>query len=109
METGTITIGLIIAVVVITLIGLARRKPRARDLRNSQWLRAEGEVLGVWQDGAGPYCVRYRFTPEGTVASITRDEIAGCLRASLPEVGERVPVRYDPEAPMLARLQDKGC
>ncbi len=99
----------VVAVVAIVLLGIARQARRTRDLRNSQWLQAEGEVLDVWQDGAGPYCVRYRFTPQGTVASITRDEIAGCLRESLPEVGERVPVRYDPKAPMLARMQDESC
>ena len=102
-------IGVVTALALVALVTLARRSRRARDRQSSQWPRVEGEVVDVWQDGMGSFCVRYRFTPQGAALPITREEVAGCLQATLPAVGERVPVRYDPEAPMRARMQREGC
>jgi hypothetical protein len=103
------TIGFVAAVAVAFVVALLRRIGRARAARN--WLhlygaRAEGEVLRVWQENHGGYCVRYRFTPQGASEPITRDEFAGCLAATVPEAGAKVRVRYDPQAPersLLAR------
>lgn len=102
-------IGAVTLLALIALVTLARRSRRARDLQSSQWPHAEGKVLEVWQDGMGSFFVRYQFTPRGAALSITCEEVAGCLQATLPAVGERVPVRYDPAAPMRARLQREGC
>jgi hypothetical protein len=109
MPLETFVFGGVIALILAVLVTMARRDRRARDLRTSHWASAQGEVLEVWQDGTGSFCVRYRFTPRGTATPITRDEIAGCFRAALPDVGARVPVRYDPEAPMRAQLQGESC
>lgn len=109
MEPKVFAIGVLIALALAALAAMTRRARHARDRLNAQGEVAEGEVLDVWQDGMGSFCVRYRFTPQGSARPITRDEIAGCLRAVLPEVGETVPVRYDPKAPERARLQREGC
>jgi len=112
MEPAVLAIGVAGVVVVVTAMAFVagvRRVRRARDQLRSHGLDTEAEVLEVWQDGMGSYCVRYRYTPQGFTQPITRDEIAGCLRAMLPEVGERVSVRYDPEKPERARLQRDGC
>jgi Protein of unknown function (DUF3592) len=109
MEPVAIAVIVVIALTAVPLIGMARRARRARERLRSRGVRVEGEVLEVWQDGMGSYCVRYRYTPRGSAHPVMRNEIAGCLRALLPEVGERVPVRYDPEAPERARLQREGC
>ena len=109
METGILAVTVVIASALIALIALARRSRRARDRPRPHEVAVEGEVLDVWQDGMGSFCVRYRFTPRGGAGSITCDEFAGCLRAVLPEVGERVAVRYDPAAPERARLHRESC
>jgi Protein of unknown function (DUF3592) len=109
MAPETYIIGTVTALALVALVTLARRSRRARDRQSSQWPRVEGKVLEVWQDGMGSFCVRYQFTPRGAALPITREEVAGCLQATLPAVGERVPVRYDPEAPMRARMQREGC
>ncbi len=109
MSPQAIVISIITALALIALIGWARKRRRAQDRLASQWTRVEGEVLDVWQSGMGSYYVRYRFTPRGSERPITRDESGGCLKAVLPEVGARVPVRYDPETPERARLQREGC
>ncbi|KPK06683.1 MAG: hypothetical protein AMJ64_08510 [Betaproteobacteria bacterium SG8_39] len=91
------------------VLALLRRVGQARAARD--WLHvhgalAEGEVLRVWQENHGGYCVRYRFTPQGAREPIQRDEFAGCLAATVPEAGAKVRVRYDPESPersLLAR------
>lgn len=99
----------VVLLIVAALYVLTRRGRRTRDRMRAQGLSAEAEVLDVWQDGMGSFCVRYRYTPQGSARPITRDEFAGCLRATLPDVGDRVSVRYDPEAPERARLQRDGC
>jgi Protein of unknown function (DUF3592) len=93
----------------LALIALARRTLRANEALKARGRETEGEVLDIWQDGTGAFCVRYRFTPQGSDAPITREEFAGCLRAMLPEVGDRLPVRYDPTFPQRATLQRTGC
>jgi hypothetical protein len=102
-------IGAVTVVALIALVALARRSRRALDRQSSHWPTAEGKVLDVWQDGMGSFCIRYQFTPRGAASPITREEVAGCLQAMLPAVGERVPVRYDPDAPMRARMQRDAC
>ena len=109
MSVDGFTIGFLAAIAVAFVFAVLRRIGKARAAR--KWLhlygaRAEGEVLRVWQENHGGYCVRYRFTPEGATEAMTRDEYAGCLAATVPEVGAKVGVRYDPEAPersLLAR------
>jgi len=112
IETLSISVASIVivtALALVALIGIARWGRRMRERQTSEWVPADGEVLEVWQDGTGSYCVRYRFSPQGVGRTITREEIAGCLKATLPAVGERVPVRYDPDAPMRARMQHERC
>jgi hypothetical protein len=109
MEPAAFVVGIVIATALTALVVLVRRGLRANAALRTKGREIEGEVLDVWQDGTGSFCVRYRFTPEGAAAPITRDEFAGCLRAALPEVGDKLPVRYDPESPQRAALQRKGC
>jgi len=85
------------------VFAVVSRARRSRALLDAEGLLAEAEVLEIWQDGTGSYVVRYRFTPEDG-SPVTRSEVAACLRAALPEVGERVRVRYDPREPQRARL-----
>ncbi|MCG6875272.1 MAG: DUF3592 domain-containing protein [Betaproteobacteria bacterium] len=109
MEPNALAFSVVVGLALCVFVILARRSRRARERLSSQWLDAEAEVLDVWQDGMGSYCVRYRFTPHGSAHPVTRDQLAGCLRVGLPEAGERVPVRYDPQAPEHALLQREGC
>ncbi|HSH07788.1 MAG TPA: DUF3592 domain-containing protein [Burkholderiales bacterium] len=102
MDADAFTIGFVVAVAVAFVFAVLRRIRQARAAR--AWLYshgalAEGEVVRVWQENHGGYCVRYRFTPRGASEPIQRDEFAGCLAATVPEVGTKVGVRYDPEAP----------
>ena len=85
---------------------LARRHRRQR--RSSATVAAEAEVLRVWQDGEGPYCVEYRFTPAGG-EPVTARAWGGCLRTGLPEAGERIRVFYNPADPRISRLADESC
>jgi Protein of unknown function (DUF3592) len=109
MEPATLVIGIVAVLSLMALIALVRRSRRTTDALRTRGREVEGEVLDVWQDGMGSFCIRYRFTPQGSEASITREEFAGCLRAALPEVGDRLPVRYDPHAPQRAALRRAGC
>ena len=102
MGMDAFSVGFIAAVAVGLVVALLRFVGQARAAR--QWLHvhgalAEGEVVQVWQENHGGYCVRYRFTPRGAREPIQREEFAGCLAATVPEVGAKVGVRYDPEAP----------
>lgn len=102
MALDAFSVGFIATIVVGFVVALLRYVGQARAAR--QWLhihgaRAVGEVVQVWQENHGGYCVRYRFTPQGASLPIQRDEFAGCLAATVPEVGAKVGVRYDPEAP----------
>lgn len=102
MGVDAFTIGFIAAIAVAFVVALLRwigQARAARDWLHTQGALAEGEVLQVWQENHGGYCVRYRFTPRGASKPIQRDEFAGCLAATVPEVGAKVGVRYDPEAP----------
>jgi hypothetical protein len=109
MEPIAFVVALAAALLLMVLIGLVRRSRRAIAALRARGREVQAEVLDVWQDGTGSFCVRYRFTPQGSEAPITREEFAGCLRAALPEVGDRVPVRYDPHLPQRAALQRKSC
>jgi Protein of unknown function (DUF3592) len=109
MEPAALIVGIVTAVSLVVLVALVRRSRRADAALRARSREAEGEVLDVWQDGMGSFCVRYRFTPQGSAAPITRDEFAGCLKATLPEVGDRLLVRYDPDSPQRAALQRRGC
>lgn len=109
MAADAFTIGFVAAIAVAFVVAVLRNIAQARAARD--WLHthgalAEGEVVRVWQENHGGYCVRYRFTPRGAREPVQRDEFAGCLAATVPEVGAKVGVRYDPEAPdrsVLAR------
>jgi hypothetical protein len=109
MDPDGITLGFVAAIAIVFVGAVVRRIAGAR--RAHDWLHlygahAQGEVLRVWQEHHGAYCVRYRFTPRGAEAPVTRDEYVGYLIAAVPEVGTKVGVRYDPEAPersLLAR------
>ena len=109
MAADAFTIGFAAAIAVAFVVAVLRNIARARAARD--WLHthgalAEGEVVRVWQENHGGYCVRYRFTPRGASEPVQRDEFAGCLAATVPEVGDKVGVRYDPESPersLLAR------
>lgn len=109
MVLDVLAIGFVIALGAAAIVWVTRRPRRAHQQLDAQGAEADGEVLEVWQDGTGSYCVRYRYTPQGAPEPITREEFAGCLRARLPEVGEHVSVRYDPRAPQRARLQYSSC
>ena len=109
MALDILAIGLVLVLGALALIAVTRGPRRAHERLDAHGARVEGEVLEVWQDGTGSYCVRYRYTPQGSPEPITREEVAACLRASLPEVGEHVSVRYDPQAPRRAHLQRSGC
>jgi hypothetical protein len=102
MNADAFTVGFVAAIAVGFVLALLRTIGKARAARD--WLHthgalADGEVLRVWQENHGGYCVRYRFTPRGAIEPIQRDEFAGCLAATVPEAGAKVRVRYDPEAP----------
>ena len=90
--------GLGIAFILIAVL-LARAARRAREQLDAHGLLAEAEVLMVWQEVAG-YRVRYRFTPPGAEKPVVRSEISACLRALVPEPGDTVQVRYDPQDPL---------
>lgn len=97
-------------VLVLFVAGFAvfvRRDRRARLARATA--RAEAEVLRVWRDGDGPYCVEYRFRPAGHGEAVTGVAYGGCLRAGLPEPGERIAVRYDPADPRSSHPVDGAC
>lgn len=109
MEIDFVVVAAAVALAVIVVIVAARRDRRARDAFRALSARAEGEVLEVWQDGTGSYCVRYRFTPPGSSGAIVKEEVAGCLRTALPGVGATVAVDYDPAAPHVARFKREAC
>jgi hypothetical protein len=107
MGADAFTVGFIVAIGVALVVALLRAIAHARSARD--WLHthgalAEGEVVLVWQENFGGYCVRYRFTPRGAREPVQRDEYAGCFAAGVPEVGTKVGVRYDPEAPEVSVL-----
>jgi len=109
MDPDGITLGFLAAIAIAFVGAVLRRVAgarRARDWLHLYGAHAQGEVLRVWQEHHGAYCVRYRFTPQGASEPMTRDEYVGYLIAAVPEVGAKVGVRYDPEAPersLLAR------
>ncbi|MDA0225187.1 MAG: hypothetical protein O2975_03630 [Proteobacteria bacterium] len=104
MDTGAIVLGVLGFAAVAVFFALARRARHERRRLDREGLLVDAEVLNVWQEVAG-YRVRYRYTPEGASAAVVRSEISACLRALVPEPGDRVRVRYDPRDPVRrARL-----
>jgi len=89
------TLGIAAIIIAVLLVRAARR---AREQLDANGLLADAEVLTVWQEVAG-YRVRYRFTPQGAEKPVVRSEIGACLRALVPEPGDTVRVRYDPQDP----------
>jgi len=95
------------ALAVLVAYAAARRARRDREQLDAEGRLAEGEVLAVWQDGTA-HRVRYRYTPEGAAQPVLRTEMAHCLRVLVPEVGEKVKVRYDPRDPRRSRILRAG-
>ncbi|MDH4189326.1 MAG: hypothetical protein OEW21_03850 [Betaproteobacteria bacterium] len=104
MDSEAIAVLVLVALPVVVGLALRHRARRARARFDAGALSAEAEVLDILPESSGAFRLRYRFTPAGTGGAITCEEIAGCLRATLPEVGERVAVRYDPLDPRRARF-----
>lgn len=113
MSFDAFAIGTIAAAGIVIGIALVRHLRLAihqRERLVTDGERAEGEVLQVWQDGNGSYGVTYRFQPRGAAQPVTRREHAGCLLVAIPEVGDRIGVRYDPDAPQRALMErGDGC
>lgn len=104
MTPELLVLGTLALVVVAIGVALARRARRERARLDAEGLLAEAKVLMVWQEVAG-FRVRYRFTPPGAAQPVVRSETSACLRALVPEPGDRVSVRYDPADPLRrARL-----
>jgi len=98
---------LIVLAVILAGIAVVARRHRSKRQAGAT-ARAEAEVLRVWQDGEGPHYVEYRFTPPEGVA-VTNVALGGCLRAGLPELGDRIAIRYDPANPRNSFLADDSC
>lgn len=103
MDPANLVIAVLAALAVLAAFVASRRVRRDRERLDAEGLLAEGEVLEVWQDGTA-FRVRYRYTPGGAVEPVLRTEMAPCLRALVPEVGERVRVRYDPRDLQRSRI-----
>ena len=102
MSAETIAAGFIVALAIAFVgggVAHVRRAGRARDALRRHGALAEGEVTRVLREPSGAYLVRYCFTPAGARQPLTRDEYVGYLDAEVPEVGAKLPVRYDPQAP----------
>jgi len=95
MDPTLVIVAVFGTLAVLAAYTAARRARRDREQLDAEGRLAEGEVLAVWPEGTA-YRVRYRYTPEGAAKPVLRSEIAPCLRVLVPEVGEKVRVRYDP-------------
>ena len=107
MDPAIPVITVLAALAVLAAFRASRRARRDRERLDAEGLLAEGEVLEVWQDGTA-FRVRYRYTPEGAAQPVLRTEMAHCLRVLVPEVGEKVKVRYDPRDPRRSRILRAG-
>jgi uncharacterized membrane protein len=104
MDNATLVIAILAVIAVWAAFQAARRARRERERLDAEGELAEGEVLDVWPEGTA-YRVRYRFTPRGAAEPVLRTEIAACLQVLVPERGDKVSVRYDPNDPkQRARL-----
>ncbi|HEY0693804.1 MAG TPA: hypothetical protein VGD71_32765 [Kribbella sp.] len=65
------------------------------EFESSDWPRADAEVLSVLRAGGRTFLL-VRF-PVGT--SLIRNDVLYPLPGATPRAGQRVPIRYDPEAP----------
>lgn len=98
MDDATLVIAILAVIAVWAAFRAARRARWERERLDAEGMLAEGEVLDVWPEGTA-YLVRYRYTPGGAAEPVVRTEIAACLRVLVPEPGEKVRVRYDPNDP----------
>ena len=98
MSPAELTIAILAVIAVWAAWQAARRARYERERLDAEGELAEGEVLKVWPEGTA-YRVRYRYTPKGAAEPVTRTEIAACLQVLVPEPGEKVSVRYDPNDP----------
>jgi Protein of unknown function (DUF3592) len=98
MDDATLVLAIFAVIAVWAAFRAARRARRERERLDAEGELAEGEVLDVWPDGT-TYRVRYRYTPRGAAEPVLRTEIAACLQVLVPEPGEKVRVRYDPNDP----------
>ncbi|MGA7984961.1 MAG: DUF3592 domain-containing protein [Burkholderiales bacterium] len=104
MDNATLVIAILAVIAVWAAFQAARRARWERERLDAEGELAEGEVLDVWPEGTA-YRVRYRFTPRGAAEPVLRTEIAACLQVLVPERGDKVSVRYDPNDPkQRARL-----
>jgi len=107
MDPAILVIVVLAALAVLAAFAASSRARRDRERLDAEGLLAEGEVLEVWQDGTA-FRVRYRYTPAGAAKPVLRSEIAPCLRVLVPEVGEKVRVRYDPRDFRRSRILRAG-
>jgi uncharacterized membrane protein len=98
MDNATLVIAILAVIAVWAAFRAARRARAARERLDAEGELAEGEVLDVWQDGTA-FRVRYRYTPKGAAEPVVRTEIAACLQVLVPERGDKLRVRYDPNDP----------
>ncbi len=107
MDPSLLALALLAAILLRAAFVAARRVRRDRERLDAEGLLAEGEVLEVWQDGPA-FRVRYRYLPAGAAEPVLRNEMASCLRVLVPEVGQKVRVRYDPRDPRRSRIVGEG-
>ena len=111
MDNATLVIAILAVIAVWAAFQAARRARWERARLDAEGELAEGEVLDVWPEGTA-YRVRYRFTPRGAAEPLVRTEMAACLQVLVPERGEKVAVRYDPNDPKnrarLLRADEKA-
>jgi len=111
MNADAFAVGFV-AILAIAFVGavimLIRRARRARAALHGEGAVAEGTIVRVLREPNGAYLVRYCFTPAGAREPLNRDEYIGYLDAEVPEVGARLPVRYDPQAPERSLLVRKA-
>jgi len=107
MDPALLFVVVLGALAVLAAFTAARRARRDRERLDAEGRLAEAEVLAVWPEGSG-FRVRYRYTPEGAAEAVLRTEMAHCLRVLVPEVGEKVKVRYDPRDHRRSRILRVG-
>jgi Protein of unknown function (DUF3592) len=107
MDPVLLVVVVLAALAVLAAFAAARRARRDRERLDAEGRLAEGEVLAVWPEGTA-FRVRYRYTPEGAAGPVLRTEMAHCLRVLVPEVGDKVRVRYDPRDFRRSRILRAG-
>jgi uncharacterized protein (DUF1684 family) len=107
MDPALIVVLVLGVLAALAAFAAARRARRDRNRLDAEGRLADGEVLAVWPEGTA-FRVRYRYLPEGAAQPVLRVEMAHCLRVLVPEVGERVKVRYDPRDHQRSRILRAG-